>query len=39
MAGRFEGLSDLEWQLFVDIFPQSRYNAAGACRMRPVARS
>lgn len=21
MAGRFEGLSDLEWQLFADIFP------------------
>ena len=21
MAGRFEGLSDLEWQLFKDIFP------------------
>jgi transposase len=21
MAGRFEGLSDLEWRLFVDIFP------------------
>jgi transposase len=22
MAGRFEGLSDLEWRLFEDIFPQ-----------------
>lgn len=22
MAGRFEGLSDLEWKLFEDIFPQ-----------------
>ena len=21
MAGRFEGLSDLEWQLFLDLFP------------------
>jgi transposase len=21
MAGRFDGLSDLEWQLFMDIFP------------------
>jgi hypothetical protein len=21
MAGRFEGLSDLEWQLFADVFP------------------
>jgi hypothetical protein len=21
MAGRFEGLSDLEWRLFVDIMP------------------
>ena len=21
MAGRFEGISDLEWQLFEDIFP------------------
>src|SRR5919201_1579319 len=21
MAGRFEGLSDLEWQLFIDLFP------------------
>ena len=21
MAGRFEGLSDLEWRLFEDIFP------------------
>ena len=21
MAGRFEGLSDLEWKLFEDIFP------------------
>ena len=21
MAGRFEGLSDLEWQLFTDLFP------------------
>jgi hypothetical protein len=21
MAGRFEGLSDLEWNLFADIFP------------------
>ena len=21
MAGRFEGLSDVEWQLFTDIFP------------------
>jgi hypothetical protein len=23
MAGRFEGLSDLEWQLFADLFPTS----------------
>ena len=22
MAGRFEGLNDLEWKLFEDIFPQ-----------------
>jgi hypothetical protein len=22
MAGRFEGLTDLEWKLFEDIFPQ-----------------
>jgi hypothetical protein len=22
MAGRFEGLSDLEWQLFADLFPE-----------------
>jgi hypothetical protein len=22
MAGRFEGLSDLEWKLFEDIFPK-----------------
>jgi hypothetical protein len=22
MAGRFEGLSDLEWKLFEDIFPE-----------------
>ncbi len=22
MAGRFEGLSDLEWKLFADIFPE-----------------
>ena len=22
MAGRFEGLSDIEWKLFEDIFPQ-----------------
>jgi hypothetical protein len=21
MAGRFDGLSDMEWQLFADIFP------------------
>ena len=24
MAGRFEGLSDIEWKLFEDIFPISR---------------
>jgi transposase len=24
MAGRFEGLGDLEWRLFVDIFPPGR---------------
>ena len=23
MAGRFEGLSDLEWKLFKDIFPET----------------
>ena len=23
MAGRFEGLSDLEWKLFEDIFPEA----------------
>jgi hypothetical protein len=23
MAGRFEGVSDLEWRLFEDIFPQA----------------
>ena len=23
MAGRFEGLSDLEWKLFEDIFPET----------------
>jgi len=33
MAGRFEGLSDLEWKLFNDIFPpepekRSSWNAA-----------
>jgi transposase len=26
MAGRFEGLSDLEWKLFEDIFPQEPEN-------------
>ena len=24
MAGRFKGLSDLEWKLFEDIFPESK---------------
>jgi transposase len=24
MAGRFDGLSDLEWHLFADIFPSAR---------------
>lgn len=23
MTGRFEGLSDLEWKLFEDIFPEN----------------
>ena len=26
MAGRFEGLSDIEWKLFEDIFPQQPKN-------------
>lgn len=25
MAGRFEGLSDLEWKLFEDIFPSEPF--------------
>ena len=26
MAGRFEGLNDLEWKLFEDIFPEKPKN-------------
>ena len=29
MAGRFEGLSDLEWKLFEDIFPASDKRSRG----------
>jgi transposase len=29
MAGRFEGLSDLEWKLFEDIFPTSDSRSRG----------
>lgn len=29
MAGRFEGLSDLEWKLFEDIFPTSDKQSRG----------
>lgn len=29
MAGRFEGLSDLEWKLFEDIFPSSEKRSRG----------
>ncbi len=29
MAGRFEGLSDLEWKLFEDIFPTSDKRSRG----------
>ena len=34
MAGRFEGLSDLEWKLFEDIFPEAPKKRA--LRMPPV---
>jgi hypothetical protein len=36
MAGRVEGLSGLEWNLFADIFPPERQNAGEAC---PIPRS
>ncbi len=29
MAGRFEGLSDLEWKLFEDIFPSPKKRTRG----------
>jgi transposase len=29
MAGRFEGLSDLEWKLFEDLFPSSEKRSRG----------
>jgi len=29
MAGRFEGLSDLEWKLFEDIFPLQQERGRG----------
>lgn len=29
MAGRFEGLNDLEWKLFEDIFPTQRKRGKG----------
>jgi transposase len=29
MAGRFEGLSDLEWKLFKDIFPEPERRGKG----------
>lgn len=29
MAGRFDGLSDLEWQLFTDLFPQPEKRTRG----------
>ena len=29
MAGRFEGLSDLEWKLFEDIFPEGARKGKG----------
>jgi hypothetical protein len=35
MAGRFEGLSDLEWKLFEDMFPEGAKKAKG-CRMFPI---
>lgn len=29
MAGRFEGLSELEWKLFVDILPEEKQRGRG----------
>ncbi|MDB9328931.1 hypothetical protein [Nodularia spumigena] len=29
MAGRFEGLSDIEWKLFEDIFPLQQERGRG----------
>ena len=35
MAGRFEGVSDMEWRLFEDISPpQHRRSAVVGCPMR-----
>jgi|RhiMetdeSRZDD1v2_1073273.scaffolds.fasta_scaffold152361_7 hypothetical protein len=34
MAGRFEGLSDLEWRLLEDVFPPPLRSVAVGCRMR-----
>ena len=31
MAGRFEGLSDLEWKLFEDIFLKLQKKEGGEC--------
>jgi hypothetical protein len=39
MAGRFEALSDLEWQLFADIFPLRQHNGGVGCLIPPFARS
>lgn len=36
MAGRFEGLSDLEWKLFEDIFPPEPENVVKKCLMRRI---
>jgi hypothetical protein len=38
MAGRFEGVSDLEWRLFEDVFPPHPRSVAVGCRMRRFAR-
>jgi len=38
MAGRFEGLSDLEWRLFEDVFPPAPPSVGAGCRMRRFGR-
>jgi transposase len=35
MAGRFEGLSDAEWKLFEDIFPEKERKGCGMPAVHP----